>query len=167
MNMRNIKINIFPGAYDNQNGFYNAINYVLSKNMHGAYGCWGDSQSCTRQFQQNIPIPTPEVEKNLWHFCISIQPFVADKYELFGLADHIASIFKNQYQIIFAFDNSTPAHPHLHFLVNTFSFYPDTPILSLGHFLDYLEKMKTILKRYTGITQIDVYFKEMEDCYYV
>lgn len=77
-----------------------------------------------------------------------------------GLANQIAQIFKDHFQIMYAYDGKKTNHPHIHFAVNAYSYYPTVPALTKARFTSYLEKVKLLLRNEYPNTEVQILFKE-------
>ena len=86
--------------------------------------------------------------------------FSSNKYFSLGLANQIAQIFKDHFQIMYAYDGKKTNHPHIHFAVNAYSYYPTVPALTKARFTSYLEKVKLLLRNEYPNTEVQILFKE-------
>lgn len=77
-----------------------------------------------------------------------------------GLANQIAQIFKDHFQIMYAYDGKKTNHSHIHFAVNAYSYYPTVPALTKARFTSYLEKVKLLLRNEYPNTEVQILFKE-------
>ena len=57
-------------------------------------------------------------------------------------------------------DGKKTNHPHIHFAVNAYSYYPTVPALTKAHFTSYLEKVKLLLRNEYPNTEVQILFKE-------
>ena len=105
-------------------------------------------------------VSSQEEDQNIWHFCISSRFFSSNKYFSLGLANQIAQIFKDHFQIMYAYDGKKTNHPHIHFAVNAYSYYPTVPALTKARFTSYLEKVKLLLRNEYPNTEVQILFKE-------
>lgn len=117
-------------------------------------------QDYANQFQISCFLSSQEEDQNIWHFCISSRFFSSNKYFSLGLANQIAQIFKDHFQIMYAYDGKKTNHPHIHFAVNAYSYYPTVPALTKARFTSYLEKVKLLLRNEYPNTEVQILFKE-------
>mgnify|MGYP001035122772 CR=1 FL=1 len=111
--MSNIKIVIFSGSYNNWDVYENVLSYVASKENPSGYGFWGNTvQDYANQFQTSCSLSSQEEDQNIWHFCISSRFFSSNKYSSLALANQIAQIFKDHFQIMYAYDGKKTNHPY-------------------------------------------------------
>ena len=84
--------------------------------------------------------------QNIWHFCISSRFSQAINISLWDLQIKIAQIFKDHFQIMYAYDGKKTNHPHIHFAVNAYSYYPTVPALTKARFYFLSRKSKAASK---------------------
>jgi len=150
--MSKIRIEVFNGNYDNTDVYNRVLGYISNKTYIGGYGFNYDPQvPIIKQFQLSEQYSNHSSAQKMWHFIITF----SDKWnhnELLWIAVQVACLFSSEYQILYGLDTDK-GNPHLHFGVNVFSFYPDTPILSREKMYDYLLRIQSFLKKqYAGRT---------------
>ena len=131
MKTSTIRLEIAPGAYDNDDAYEKVIGYIMKKHVIGGYGYNPfEIGNIIPQFELSKLTSHQTSQRNIWHFYITFSD-IRNVEELYTIADMFAQLFAPHYQIIFGVD--IKGKPHLHFAVNAYSYHPDIPTLT--HFL--------------------------------
>lgn len=152
--MSTIRIEVLSGDYENDDVYENVLNYITNKNYIGGYGfTYDESCSITEQFHLSEVYSHQSQAQKMWHFVITFTDYRKSN-ELLWLAEHVASQFSTEYQILYGLD--TVGHsPHLHFGVNAFSYIPGSPVLSrewMHCCMVYIHKLLTNLYPLQSVT---------------
>lgn len=151
--MFNIRIEVFPGSYDNSDAYENVINYIYKKGNIRGYGACGNTVTdYIDSFRSSEEVSTQNASRYIWHFIISFKGFHNEK-EIINLAYQISRIFRNQYQIVFALDPKG-TKLHVHFGVNAYSYIPDHPPLDESDtMLSYMHEIRRLIRnKYPNIS---------------
>lgn len=126
--MSDIRIEVFPGSYDNDDAYNKVLGYIGQKTYLGGYGfsCIPDF-TIIEQFQASEEYSRFQNTQKIWHFAITFSESWRHQ-QLLCIARDVSAFFKDSYQILFGLDTDG-RRPHLHFGVNAFSFNPDVPVL--------------------------------------
>lgn len=130
-------INVCKGEYSNSDAYESTIYYACSKNYIGGYGfpLPAAPEEIIRYFYYAQEASNFIADRSVWHFNVSIADLKNHTTYLL-LADAIASLFAKNYQVLYSLDLE-PGRYHLHFVVNNYSYHPDTAVLTPERFYQY------------------------------
>ena len=105
---------------------------------------------------RNTILTTYKQDRNIWHFAITFSPEYNHCPDFFfmNLAQQIALIYCNDYQVYYGLDKDTD-NPHIHFAVNAYSYHPQAEPLSdskMEQLLHYAHSKITHLFSKTKVT---------------
>ena len=130
--MSSIRLQIFPGTYDNDSAYEYVLTYIHAKYLTGGYGYYPlDIESIIHDFEKSKSHSSYKQERNIWHFAITFSPEYNHYPDFFfmNLAHQVALIYCKNYQIYYSLDKDTD-NPHIHFAVNAYSYHPQVEPLS-------------------------------------
>lgn len=142
--MSDFRLEVFPGAYSNEDAYKLVLDYIKRKYYICGYGfSLSPTLSILQQYQHAQEYSNQTGSRLIWHFVLTFsEPW---KYQtLLQLANQIAILFSEDYQVLYGLDTEGHA-PHLHFGVNAFSYHPDSPILSEERLRTYLSMIEDLL----------------------
>lgn len=143
-------INVCKGEYSNSDAYESTIYYAYSKNYIGGYGfpLPATAEEIIKYFYYAQEASHIISDRSVWHFNVSIADLKNCKnhtaYLL--LADTIAALFAKDYQVLYSLDLE-PGHYHLHFVVNNYSYHPDTAVLTAERFYQYNLLIEKIIQK--------------------
>ena len=113
----------------------------------GGYGfTYNPALSIIEQFKLSETYSSHTHGQKIWHFYITFSTRW-NHIDLLNLANQIALIFSPRYQIVYGLDLDK-GNPHLHFGLNTFSYYPDIPVITPKLMEDFLIYLQNELKKW-------------------
>lgn len=137
--------NINPGDYHNPDAINRVIAYIYRTGTSQlpiyCYGCiqWPPTyDSLVNEYHLiRETAETDLLDQQLVHFVISFGDPVQDITDRhFHFADDIAKLFRNKYQICYAYHASS-GHPHFHYVVSTTSYITGTPPINSDRMSQY------------------------------
>ena len=139
-------INVCAGEYSNSDAYESTIHYVYSKNYYGGYGfpVFATAEEIIKYFYYAQETSKHIADRSVWHFNVSIAGLKNHTTYLL-LANAIASLFADNYQILYSLDLE-PGRYHLHFVVNNYSYHPDTTLLTPERFYQYHLLIENIIR---------------------
>lgn len=155
--MSSIRLQIFPGTYENDSAYEYVLTYVYNKYSTGGYGYYPfDIKSIIHDFEQSKQDSYYKQDRNIWHFAITFSPDYNHCPDFFfmSLAQQVALIYCNDYQVYYGLDKDTD-NPHIHFAVNAYSYHPQAEPLSdskMEQLLHYAHSKITHLFPKTKVT---------------
>lgn len=156
--MSDIRIKIFEGSYSNEDAYVNVLNYIMNKYSWGGYGFWPyDPETIITAFEESKSHSAQHTLRNLWHFTITFSSTL-DLQRLYTHANEIALLFVSKYQVLFAVD--IEGRPHLHFAVNSYSYYPNIPVLSDTGMESYIKQILYYFHQIYPKRKTTFYFKK-------
>ncbi|WP_302955449.1 relaxase/mobilization nuclease domain-containing protein [[Clostridium] scindens] len=152
--MSDIRAEIVNELYQDPCSYRNTINYVAKNSFrYGGYGFYPHTpDDAAKEFLNIYDTATYDSDRNLWHFFISFSTNT-DKYYLLSLANQIAFCFAPLYQIFYGLHTKT-GHYHIHFIVNAYSYRPNTPPLDMSTMQTYMNQVKSFLSSQLHINDI-------------
>lgn len=139
---------IFPEGYYANNDAYEAVlTYLTKKQYLSGYGISLPitKDNCIYDYYRAHNTSKYQNARYIWHFYISFKERQKDKLKILSVANNVASIFANNYQVIYALDTDTD-NDHVHFAVNAFSYHPEYEPLSEMMMTSYLDQIQFLLK---------------------
>ena len=145
--MSDIRIEVHKGSYDTETSYNKEIGYITNKTYFGGYGfTYNPALSIIEQFKLSETYSSHTHGQKIWHFYITFSTRW-NHIDLLNLANQIALIFSPRYQIVYGLDLDK-GNPHLHFGLNTFSYYPDIPVITPKLMEDFLIYLQNELKKW-------------------
>ena len=158
--MSNIRIEIVPGSFTNENAYENLINYISKpKAIIGGCGIYPfTSEAAINQFYLTklySLVSSPD-ERYLWHFFVSFENAV-DLQFLRIIATSICISFSDNYQSFFGIHLDTD-HQHIHFAINAYSFHPYAEKLTEPLLQEYMQNIISYLSNQFNTSNITLQF---------
>ena len=144
--MSDIRIEVLPGSYDNDDAYNKVLGYIGQKTYLGGYGfsCIPDF-TIIEQFQASEEYSRFQNTQKIWHFAITFSESWRHQ-QLLCIARDVSAFFKDSYQVLFGLDTDKKI-PHLHFGVNAFSYDPLVPVLDQEKMKEYMLAVQDYLRK--------------------
>lgn len=144
--MSDIRIEVFPGKYDNDDAYNRVLGYIGQKTYLGGYGfSCGPGPTIIEQFQLSEHYSRFQNAQKIWHFVITFSESWRHQ-QLLCIGRDISEFFKDSYQVLFGLDTDKKI-PHLHFGVNAFSYDPLVPVLGQEKMKEYMLAVQDYLRK--------------------
>lgn len=139
--MSDIRLEVLPGTYSNDDAYDKVLSYIFMKDSISGYGIiLNDSLTIVEQYQASEFYSIHSHQQKIWHFIITFSDH-PKMPQLFHIANTTALTFVSQYQVLYGID-STGHSTHLHFGVNAFSYHPEVPALTTDTMKQYMESIR-------------------------
>lgn len=148
--------NINADSHSNPDAIDNVIAYIYRTGKSPlpiyCYGCiqWPPTyDSLIKEYHLIRETSKAQIsDQQVIHFMISFGiPVKNITDEHFQFADSIAKLFRNEYQICYAY-HADKGHPHFHFVVSTTSYFVENRVLSHDMMACYESQISTLANTY-------------------
>ena len=146
------------GDYTNIDSISNVISYCSGYGAVpiGGYGFWPVTYiEAINQFELVYNTCSYTPERNIWHLILSFRKNKSASQVLY-IANHIATLFCNEYLVLYGIHNKRETHTdrgfHLHFAILPTSYMQDVPELTLYKMLDYIVQINNLMKDQYGLS---------------
>lgn len=157
--MKKNLIIVCAGDYSNSDVYERVLSYIVQKCYIGGYGfpLPPNVDSVVCEFYRCEEISNYDNTRKLWHFTVSLPNLKITT--LLHWAETITQVFSEEYDILYGIDLD-PGHYHIHFAVNTYGYFPNTPPLTSSLFHSHLLTIKQLLSATYLDRQTTIFYKK-------